>query len=68
MEEKTELIEEIKTLISIDGERVDINSNYLEYFEYEELEEIKKELLAKKESIKDTTKEYIEELYEKFSD
>jgi len=67
MEKKQELIDEIKTLISINGESIEINPNYLEYFELEELEEIKKELLAKKESIKDTTKEYIEELYEKFS-
>ena len=68
MEEKTELIEEIKTLISIDGESIDINPNYLEYFQLEELEEIKRDLLYKKESIKDTTKEYVEELYEKFSE
>jgi len=67
MQEKTQLIEEIKTLISINGESVDINPNYLEYFELEELEEIQKELLAKKESIQETTKEYVEELYEKFS-
>ena len=68
MQEKQTLIEEIKTLISINGESVDINPNYLEYFEIEELEEMKKELCAKKETIKETTKAYIEELYEKFSD
>jgi len=68
MQEKQALIEEIKTLISINGESVDINPNYLEYFEVEELEEMKKELCIKKETIKETTKEYVEELYEKFSD
>ena len=68
MEEKAELIEEIKILIAIDGESIDINPNYLEYFQLEELEEIKRDLLAKKETIKDTTKEYVEELYEKFSE
>ena len=68
MEEKAELIEEIKALIAIDGESIDINPNYLEYFQLEELEEIKRDLLAKKETIKDTTKEYVEELYEKFSE
>ena len=68
MTEKQELIDEIKTLISTNGESVDINPNYLEYFQLEELEEIKKELMVKKEIIKDTTKEYVEELYEKFSE
>ncbi len=68
MIEKSELIEEIKKLIAVDGETIDINPNYLEYFELEELQSIKEELISKKEKIKETTKEYVEELYDKFSD
>lgn len=51
-QDKIELIEEIKHLITIDGSAIDINPNYLEYFELEELEDIKKELLQKKKTQK----------------
>jgi hypothetical protein len=68
MREKKELIDEIKKLIAINGETVAINSKYLEYFELEELEDIKEELISKKQNIKNSTKEYVEELYEKFSE
>ncbi len=64
---KLELIEEIKQLISVDGSSIDINPNYLEYFELEELEDIKQQLLNNKSNVKSFTKEYVEELYEKFS-
>lgn len=65
--EKNELIEEIKQLISVDGTSIDINPNYLEYFQLEELEEIKQQLLYSKSNVKSFTKEYVDELYEKFS-
>ncbi len=65
---KLELIEEIKQLISVDGSSIDINPNYLEYFELEELEDIKQQLLNNKSNVKDFTKGYVEELYEKFSE
>ncbi len=65
---KLELIEEIKQLISVDGTTIDINPNYLEYFELEELEDIKQQLLNNKSNVKDFTKGYVEELYEKFSE
>ena len=64
---KLELIEEIKQLISVDGSTIDINPNYLEYFELEELEDIKQQLLNSKSNVKSFTKGYVEELYEKFS-
>ncbi|MCD4757396.1 MAG: hypothetical protein K8R39_03955 [Arcobacteraceae bacterium] len=64
---KLELIDEIKQLISVDGSSIDINPNYLEYFELEELEDIKQQLLHSKSNAKSFTKEYVEELYEKFS-
>jgi len=64
---KLELIEEIKQLISVDGSSIDINPNYLEYFELEELEDIKQQLLNNKSNVKSFTKEYVEELYDKFS-
>ncbi len=63
--EKIALIEEIKKLIAIGEESIEINPNYLEYFELEELENIKEELLLKKQNIKDSTASYIEEIYTK---
>ena len=62
-----ELIEEIKMLISSDGSTIEINPNYLEYFTLEELEEMKSDLIFKKENIVASTKEYVDELYEKLS-
>ena len=64
---KNELIEEIKLLISSDGTTTEINPNYLEYFTLEELEEMRDDLLFKKENIVASTKEYVDELYEKLS-
>jgi hypothetical protein len=65
--DKIILIEEIKHLISVDGSNTDINSKYLEYFEIDELENIKIELLSKKEKKKEFTKKYVDELYDKFT-
>ena len=64
---KTELIEEIKHLISVDGSSTEINPNYLEYFTLEELIEMKEDLLFKKLNVVETTKEYVNELYEKLA-
>ncbi len=62
---KIELIEEIKHLISVDGAETQINPNYLDYFTQEELVEMKEDLLLKKINVIETTKEYVDELYEK---
>lgn len=64
---KTELIEEIKHLITVDGAEIEINPNYLEYFTQEELLEIREDLLLKKVNVVETTKEYVNELYEKLA-
>jgi hypothetical protein len=64
---KLELIDEIKHLISVDGAETEINPNYLEYFEHEELVEMKEDLILKKLNVVETTKEYVNELYEKLA-
>jgi hypothetical protein len=63
--EKKEIIEEIKALIGSEEESVDINPKYLDYFSYEELEDIKNKLLFKKQHYHQHTKEFVDELYEK---
>ncbi|QKF82196.1 hypothetical protein [Halarcobacter ebronensis] len=66
MSEKEELIKDIKELISVDGkETIDINPNYLEYFQVEELISIKEKLLSRKSKIKETTLLFLDEIYEK---
>jgi hypothetical protein len=62
---KKEIIDEIKYLISVDGSTIDINPKYLDYFELEELEDIKQQLLNKKLEQNKIVKEYVDELYEK---
>jgi hypothetical protein len=64
-EEKMVLIEEIKKLIATEKETIDINPNYLEYFELEELQNIKDELILKKKNIEESTSLYVEEIYTK---
>ena len=65
--QKIELIEEIKHLISVDGSITHINQNYLEYFELDELEEIKSDLLTTKKNKNDFTKKYVNELFERLT-
>ena len=64
--DKNELIEEIKSLvITDDNDSIDINPNFLEYFEVEELNSIKEQLIIKKSKIRESTFDYLDELYEK---
>ncbi|XOB60882.1 hypothetical protein ACMC56_09700 [Campylobacterota bacterium DY0563] len=64
--EKKEIIEEIKSLISTTGEdSIEINPNYLEYFQLDELISIKEQLLLQKSKIKETTSLFLDEIYEK---
>ena len=65
--EKQELIDEIKHLISVDGTSVDINPNYLEYFEQEELEDIKNGLVYKKVHHDEISNDFLDELFNKCS-
>jgi len=63
---KKELIEQIKELIKTNkNETIDINPNYLEYFQEEELENIIKQLNGRKENISSITSDYLDEIYDK---
>lgn len=64
--EKEELIEEIKKLIVTNkDETIDINPKFLDYFQLEELESIRDDLIIKKNKITETTYEFLDEIYEK---
>jgi hypothetical protein len=65
MEEKEYVIDEIKSLISTTGEQTEINPKFLDYFDLEELYDIKENLLRKKEFVRENNKEFLEEIYEK---
>ena len=63
---KEDLIEEIKNLIKTAKEyEVFINPAYLEYFTFEELEEIKDTLQRKKDDFLKINSSYLDEIYEK---
>ena len=63
---KNEIIENIKKLIKINPEEnIEINPNYLEYFDEEELLDIQKRLEFKKENISKLSVDYLDEIYEK---
>ena len=63
---KQEIIENIKRLIKINpDETIEINPNYLEYFDEEELLDIQKRLEFKKENISKLSVDYLDEIYEK---
>lgn len=63
---KEELIKDIKLLISTDDDdNVDINPNFLEYFQIEELVSMKEQLIKRKNNIREDTFDYLDEIYEK---
>jgi hypothetical protein len=63
---KIDLVEEIKILINIDDINiVEINPNYLDYFTLEELQEIKDELVFKKQNQNEFIEQYVQELSSK---
>jgi hypothetical protein len=62
---KEKIIEEIKALISVGDEKIDINPNYLDFFDEDELNSIKNQLLEKKSKYEDRTSSYLDEIYEK---
>ncbi|RXJ88366.1 hypothetical protein CRV01_13180 [Arcobacter sp. CECT 8983] len=65
-ETKEELIKDIKLLISTDDDdNVDINPNFLEYFQIEELVSMKEQLIKRKNNIREDTFDYLDEIYEK---
>ncbi|MEA3384070.1 MAG: hypothetical protein U9Q20_05285 [Campylobacterota bacterium] len=65
---KDELVDEIKHLISVDGTSTHINPSYLEYFELEELQDIRDNLIYKKVHHDEISKDFLDELFEKCSD
>lgn len=66
MKMKKQIIENIKRLININPEdTVEINPNYLEYFDEEELLDIQKRLEYKKENISKLSVDYLDEIYAK---
>lgn len=63
---KEKLIEEIKNLIKINpDDSIDINPAFLEYFQEEELIEMKQILELKKKEARSINSDYLDELYEK---
>jgi len=63
---KVELIIQIKELLKINkNEVIDINPNYLEYFQEEELVDIVNQLNGRKDNISSITSDYLDEIYEK---
>ncbi len=65
IETREDLIIQIKHLISITGEEVEINPKFLEYFQYDELLETRDSLKYKKTHQDEITNIYLDELYEK---
>lgn len=63
---KNEVVEEIKSLIAISKDDIiEINPDFLQYFDLEELISIKENLIIKKSKIRENTFDYLDELYEK---
>ena len=63
---KEQIIQNIKELIKINpNDTIEINPNYLEYFDEEELLDIQKQLEFKKENISKITNNYLDETYQK---
>ena len=63
---KEELIKEIKELLKTDeNEKVDINPNYLNYFDEDELKDIVFRLIEKKVEQKQGNSAYLDEIYQK---
>ena len=63
---KEELIKEIKELLKTDeNENIDINPNYLNYFDEDELKDIVFRLIEKKFEQKEGNSAYLDEIYQK---
>ena len=63
---KEELIKEIKELLKTgENEKIDINPNYLNYFDEDELKDIVFRLIEKKVEQKESNSAYLDEIYQK---
>jgi hypothetical protein len=68
VEDKQELIEEIKSLIDMNSQSItQINVKYIEFFEYDELVEIRDSLLGKKENHHQDSNDFLDEIFNKCS-
>jgi hypothetical protein len=61
--DKNILLQEIKLLISSTDKPLELNLKYIEYFELDELIEIRDILLDKKEQNKTPSKDYLDEIF-----
>ena len=62
MKTKEELLKEIEALLAYNPkQKLEINPNYLEYLEIEDLESIKSTLLKKVGKLKDEDKDWLEQ-------
>ena len=65
---KQELIDEILLLINTNEKtKIDFNPNYIQYFELDELIEIRDVLLNKKEQNKTPSRDLIDDIFDKCS-
>ena len=65
---KEELIQEILNLINTnDNTKISFNPSYIEYFEKDELIEIRDLLIGKKEKNKTPSKDYLDDIFNKCS-
>lgn len=60
---KQTLIDEIKKIISTNEKKLEFNPKYIEYFELDELLEIKNKLQHKKEENNTPSKDYLDEIF-----
>lgn len=60
---KDQLICEILSLVATNNEQISFNPKYIEYFELDELIEIKDILINKKEQNKNPSKDYLDEIF-----
>lgn len=61
---KKQLMQEIKELLKINkDESIEINPKYLDYFEIEELLNIKEKLESYRKDINKTNSDYLDEIY-----
>lgn len=68
MDEKVELIEEIKALIDANSETsTNINMKYIEFFELDELISIRDDLENKKNNPHQETNDFLDEIFSKCS-
>ena len=64
---KQELIDEIKILIDNSKTKVEINIKYIDYFELDELVEMRDMLKYKKENRTKETSDYLDDIFSKCS-